>query len=153
MPLQDLVIRSQLIPPRQRRGVLRRPRLEAALAGVLDYPITVVHAATGYGKSTALAALAGMLHALYSPNVSPGIANLASTVNLLLMVLIGGVGTLSGAPIGAALVRLLSFYLDKWFGEASGFLIGLVYVGIVLFLPYGIVGTAKLKGFQWRAGW
>ena len=94
-----------------------------------------------------------MLHALYSPNVSPGIANLASTVNLLLMVLIGGVGTLSGAPIGAALVRLLSFYLDKWFGEASGFLIGLVYVGIVLFLPYGIVGTAKLKGFQWRAGW
>jgi len=103
--------------------------------------------------SSFVAALAGMLHGLYSPNISPGVANLGSTVNVLLMVLIGGVGTLSGAPVGAAIVRLLSFYLDKWFGDASGFLIGLVYVLIVLFLPYGIVGTAKLKSFQWKAGW
>jgi LuxR family maltose regulon positive regulatory protein len=58
MALRDLVIRSQLIPPRQRRGVLRRPRLEARLAAVHDYPLTVVQAGTGYGKSTALAALA-----------------------------------------------------------------------------------------------
>ena len=64
MALQDLVIRSQLVPPRQRKGVVRRPRLEAALTAVLDYPITVVHAATGYGKSTALAALAGIIDPL-----------------------------------------------------------------------------------------
>ncbi len=64
MPLQDLVIRSQLIPPRQRKGVVRRPRLESALSGILDYPVTVVHAATGYGKSTALAALAGIVDPL-----------------------------------------------------------------------------------------
>jgi DNA-binding SARP family transcriptional activator len=57
MSLQDLVIHSQLIPPRQRKGVLRRPRLEARLAAILDYPLTLVQAGTGYGKSTALAAL------------------------------------------------------------------------------------------------
>ena len=57
MALTDLVIRSQLIPPRQRRGVLRRPRLEARLADALDYPLTIVQAGTGYGKSTALASL------------------------------------------------------------------------------------------------
>jgi LuxR family maltose regulon positive regulatory protein len=57
MALTDLVIRSQLIPPRQRRGVLRRPRLEARLAEVLDYSLTLVQAGTGYGKSTALASL------------------------------------------------------------------------------------------------
>jgi ATP/maltotriose-dependent transcriptional regulator MalT/DNA-binding SARP family transcriptional activator len=57
MALTDLVIRSQLIPPRQRRGVLRRPRLDARLADVLDYPLTLVQAGTGYGKSTALASL------------------------------------------------------------------------------------------------
>jgi LuxR family maltose regulon positive regulatory protein len=61
MVLKDLVIRSQLLPPRQRKGVLRRPRLDARLLAVLDYPLTLVHAATGYGKSTALAALAGLL--------------------------------------------------------------------------------------------
>jgi len=59
--LKDLVIRSQLLPPRQRKGVLRRPRLESRLLAVLDYPLTLVHAATGYGKSTTLAALAGLV--------------------------------------------------------------------------------------------
>ncbi len=57
MGLTDLVIRSQLIPPRERRGVLRRPRLEARLGEALDYPLTLVQAGTGYGKSTALASL------------------------------------------------------------------------------------------------
>ena len=51
MALRDLVIQSQLIPPRQRKGVLRRPRLEARLEDVLDYPLTLVQAGTGYGKS------------------------------------------------------------------------------------------------------
>jgi LuxR family maltose regulon positive regulatory protein len=64
MALEDLVIRSQLFPPRQRGGLLRRPRLEARLEAVLDYPLTVVQAATGYGKSTALAALADLLPSL-----------------------------------------------------------------------------------------
>jgi len=59
MGLNDLVIQSQLVPPQQRRGVLRRPRLEARLAAVLDYPLTIVQAGTGYGKSTALAVLTG----------------------------------------------------------------------------------------------
>jgi LuxR family maltose regulon positive regulatory protein len=61
MALDDLVIRSQLFPPRQRGGLLRRPRLEARLEAVLDYPLTIVQAATGYGKSTALAALADLI--------------------------------------------------------------------------------------------
>jgi len=64
MALKDLVIRSQLIPPRQRRGVLRRPRLETRLQAVLDHPLTLVHAGTGYGKSTALAVLAAAVHPL-----------------------------------------------------------------------------------------
>ncbi len=65
MALRDLVIRSQLIPPRQRRGMLRRPRLEARLAEALDYPLTLVQAGTGYGKSTALAALADHVDEFY----------------------------------------------------------------------------------------
>jgi LuxR family maltose regulon positive regulatory protein len=65
MALRDLVIRSQLVPPRQPRGVLRRPRLEARLAAVLDHPLTLVQAGTGYGKSTALAALAEAVEPLF----------------------------------------------------------------------------------------
>ncbi len=59
MSLQDLVVQSQLVPPALRKGILRRPRLEMRLDAILDYPLTIVQAGTGYGKSTALAALAG----------------------------------------------------------------------------------------------
>lgn len=99
------------------------------------------------------AALAGMLHTLYKPIVSPEIAGLGFTVQGLLMLLIGGIGTLSGAMLGAAVLRLMEFYLSRWFAERAAFVIGLVYVLIVLFLPYGIVGTYRLKRLEWRAGW
>ncbi len=99
------------------------------------------------------AALAGLLNALYKPIVSPEIASMAYTVDALLMILIGGMGTLSGAMIGAALYRLLDFYLYKWFGEAAGFLLGAIYVTFVLFVPYGLVGTWQLRRLQWRQGW
>jgi LuxR family maltose regulon positive regulatory protein len=53
----ELVVRTKLIPPRPRRSTLHRPRLTALLSRALDYRLTVVHAGTGYGKSTALASL------------------------------------------------------------------------------------------------
>lgn len=103
--------------------------------------------------SAVAASLAGMLHALYKPIVSPEIATLGFTVDGLLMILIGGIGTLSGPMLGAATFRLMDFYFNRWFGETAGFLIGAVYVAIVLFVPYGIVGTWRLRNTDWRTGW
>jgi branched-chain amino acid transport system permease protein len=99
------------------------------------------------------AALAGLINALFQPIVSPEIAGMGYTVDALLIILIGGMGTLSGAMIGAALYRLLEFYLHKWFGESSAFLLGAVYVAFVLFVPYGIVGTYRLRRLEWKQGW
>jgi branched-chain amino acid transport system permease protein len=98
------------------------------------------------------AGLAGLLHTLYKPIVSPEIASMNYTVGALLMILIGGMGTLSGAMVGAATFRLMDFYLDKWFGESAGFLLGAVYTALVLFVPYGIVGTWKLRSLQIKQG-
>ena len=86
-----------------------------------------------------------MLHAYYQPIVSPHVAGLGFTVAALLMILIGGIGTLSGALIGAAVYRLLAFFIDRWFGEMSGFMLGVIYVALVLFVPYGIVGTWRMR--------
>jgi branched-chain amino acid transport system permease protein len=72
---------------------------------------------------------------------------------VLLMILIGGLGTLSGAVIGAAVFRLLEFYLDRWFGASAGIILGLVFIAIVLYLPYGIVGTWRIKASARSAGW
>lgn len=99
------------------------------------------------------ASLAGALHALYQPIVSPTIASLTYTVNALLMILMGGVGTLSGALVGAAVFRLMQFFLDRIFGESSSFILGVVYVALVLFVPYGVVGTWRARGGEWKQVW
>ena len=57
MGLRDLVINSQLMPPKRRTGILKRPRVDELLDKVLDYPLTLIQAGTGYGKTTALSIL------------------------------------------------------------------------------------------------
>jgi branched-chain amino acid transport system permease protein len=91
------------------------------------------------------ASAAGMLWTMHQPIVTPSIAGLGWMVAALLMVLMGGIGTLTGAIVGAAMFRLLSFYLERWFGGGASLLLGIAYVLLVLFLPYGIVGTWRLK--------
>ena len=103
--------------------------------------------------SSITAALAGMLHALFQPIVSPHLTGLGFTVQALLMNLMGGVGTLVGALVGGALYKLLEFGLDKVVGASSSYIIGLIYVALVLFLPYGIVGTWQMRRNDLRAGW
>ena len=89
---------------------------------------------------------------MHQPIVTPNVAGLGFTVTALLVILIGGVGTITGALVGAAVYRLLQFYLDRWFGAASELLIGLAYVVLVLYLPYGIVGTWRVRGARIKEG-
>lgn len=98
------------------------------------------------------AVVASFLHTIHQPIVSPNVAGLSFTVAALLIILIGGVGTLSGAIVGAAVFRLLEFYLESWFKEYAAFLLGLVYVLIVMFLPYGIVGTYQARKLNIQRG-
>lgn len=103
--------------------------------------------------SSFTAALAGFMHALYQPIVSPNVASMGFTVTALLIVLIGGVGTLEGALVGALAYRLLDFGLRRYIGESASFINGAIYVAFVLFVPYGIVGTWRLKSLQIKQGW
>lgn len=103
--------------------------------------------------SSFTAALAGFLHTLYQPIVSPNVASLGFTVTALLIILIGGVGTLNGALVGAIVYRLLDYALRKYIGESASFINGAVYVAFVLFVPFGIVGTWRLKSLQMKQGW
>lgn len=58
MPRDALLLHTKLAPPRLRKRVLARSPLITKLREALDYRLTLVQAGTGYGKSTALAALA-----------------------------------------------------------------------------------------------
>ncbi|NNJ11718.1 tetratricopeptide repeat protein [Chloroflexales bacterium ZM16-3] len=58
MPNETLLLRAKLAPPRLHRLLLPRPALAARLREALDYRVTLLQAGTGYGKTTALVALA-----------------------------------------------------------------------------------------------
>ena len=102
--------------------------------------------------SSITAAVSGMLWAMHQPIVTPTVAGLGWMVTVLLMVIMGGIGTLSGAIVGAGTYRLLDFYLERWFGGGATMLLGAAFILIVLFLPYGIVGTWRVKSAQVREG-
>jgi len=91
-------------------------------------------------------ALAGLLFVYYHQFVSPHALNLASSAEVLLMVISGGTGTLLGPVVGAALVVIVknvaSAYIERW-----NLVLGAIFVAIVVFMPEGIVpGTVRV----WR---
>src|SRR4249919_3267400 len=58
-PREDLVVRTRFVPPTLRRHIIARPRVEAIIARAVEYPLTVVKAEPGYGKTTAVASWLG----------------------------------------------------------------------------------------------
>lgn len=69
-PLRDdLVVRTRFVPPAIRRHIIARPRVEAIIERALEFPLTIVKAEPGYGKTTAVAswlAATGHRHVWYN---------------------------------------------------------------------------------------
>ncbi len=103
--------------------------------------------------SGVMAALAGAFNALWNLNANPAVLGVGTTINALLMTIIGGVGSLIGPMLGAAVIQLLGYWLNVFFGPSWPLLFGIVYILIVLFLPYGIVGTWRLRSAGWKMLW
>ncbi|MCA0214645.1 MAG: branched-chain amino acid ABC transporter permease [Proteobacteria bacterium] len=86
-----------------------------------------------------LSGMAGGFYAHYISFVGPEVFRFAFMVSMIIMVLIGGKGTLVGPLIGALLVTFLEEYLREA-KELRLSLFGLAVIGIVLFLPRGMMG-------------
>jgi branched-chain amino acid transport system permease protein len=87
--------------------------------------------------------LAGVLWAHTAGIVSPENVVLTTSVDALLMVVLGGAGTLVGGAIGAAVVIALREYLSTlvpWWQ----YVLGAVYVLTILYLPNGMMGIPNL---------
>jgi branched-chain amino acid transport system permease protein len=89
--------------------------------------------------------LAGVLWAQTNGHVSPETVVLTTSVDSLLMVVLGGAGTLVGAIIGTGIVFGLREYLSTlvpWWQ----YVLGAVYVLTILYLPMGLMGIpARLR--------
>ncbi|MBI4788554.1 MAG: branched-chain amino acid ABC transporter permease [Chloroflexi bacterium] len=100
-----------------------------------------------------LAALAGALYAMWNRSATPQTMDVNTTINALLMAIIGGSGTLIGPMLGAGVLELLGYILNAWLGSIWQLVFGVIYVLLVLFLPYGLVGTWRARNASWRAMW
>jgi branched-chain amino acid transport system permease protein len=82
--------------------------------------------------------VAGLLYLYYNQFVSPQAVALTASAEALLMVISGGTGTLLGPIVGAALVVVIknvaSAYIERW-----NFVLGAIFVVIVVFMPEGLV--------------
>jgi branched-chain amino acid transport system permease protein len=99
------------------------------------------------------AGLAGALYAPFVLSVNP--ANVMSSsvmINVLLYSILGGLGTLFGPMIGAAIITLLASELTglPYVGEYWMLVLGIFYLIVIMFLPYGIVITWKIRGASFR---
>ena len=116
-----------------------------------------------YVISGTVATLAGALYALFVGTVSTNLFTADVTIQLLLMVIIGGAGSLWGAILGAAIVRALDRYLNElagagwvsnlpdWLHNTIGqplLIFGAIYLLLIYFFPQGIAGVVQ----RWRPG-
>jgi branched-chain amino acid transport system permease protein len=89
-----------------------------------------------------LAGVAGALYTQFVGSITPEAFLWRTSGEALLMVIIGGTGTLGGAMLGAAAFILLqsfvSSYTERWM-----LLLGLTFIVFVLFAPGGIVGALR----------
>ncbi len=93
------------------------------------------------------AAMAGLAGALFVPQVgaiTPSAVGIVPSIEYVLLVAVGGRGTLSGAVVGAIVVSWLRSTLSETFPETWVYFYGALFIGAVLLFPTGIVGFARM---------
>jgi branched-chain amino acid transport system permease protein len=127
--------------------VLVRSPFGRSLAGIRERELrmqilgynTWLHKYIAFIIAGGFGGLAGVLWAHTNGHVSPETVVLTTSVDALLMVVLGGAGTLVGATIGTAIVFGLREFLSTlvpWWQYA----LGAVYVLTILYLPMGLMG-------------
>ncbi|RJR08925.1 branched-chain amino acid ABC transporter permease [Candidatus Parcubacteria bacterium] len=96
-----------------------------------------------------VASFAGSLYVLTLRFVNTFVFAVDVTLDALLMTIIGGVGTLIGAILGAGLIEFAHHWLTDlakvhWIFERWIIFFGILYILVVMFFPQGIIGTVRI---------
>ncbi len=92
------------------------------------------------------AALAGLAGALYVPQVgiiTPSQIGVIPSIEMVIWVAVGGRGTLVGAVVGAIGVNWARSFLTTSYPDLWLIFLGALFVGVVLFIPDGIMGSLR----------
>jgi branched-chain amino acid transport system permease protein len=101
-----------------------------------------LHLFIGFTASGFFAGVAGALYAMFNNFVSPSTVGLAQSVEGVLMMVAGGVGTLFGSFVGAAAIialeNIVSAHTERW-----QMVLGITFILIMIFAPEGIIGKLR----------
>ncbi|HXX26382.1 MAG TPA: branched-chain amino acid ABC transporter permease [Pseudolabrys sp.] len=137
--------------------VLVRSPFGQSLAGIRERELrmqilgynTWLHKYIAFIIAGGFGGLSGVLWAHTNGHVSPETLVLTTSVDSLLMVVLGGAGTLVGGCFGAAIVfglrEFLSTLVPWW-----QYVLGAVYVLTILYLPMGLMGIPERIRQNWR---
>lgn len=144
--------------------VLKAIRENETRAEAIGYRV-VAYRTFVFCIAAVIASLAGTIYAIWLKYTGPDTAlSFAIMIDILLMVVIGGMGTLWGAVIGAVLLVLAQYYLRDLMGTAAEmmhnvpilpyalepdrwlFWLGIIFILLVYFFPKGIAGTLAERG-------
>ena len=90
------------------------------------------------------AALAGSIHASYFGVINPGQFNFNKSIDVLIIVVFGGIGSVTGSVVAAILLGLINVYLQK-FGALRMIIYALVLILIMIFRPSGLMGNVEFS--------
>ncbi|HYV37458.1 MAG TPA: urea ABC transporter permease subunit UrtC [Gemmataceae bacterium] len=96
-----------------------------------------------FAIAAAMAGMAGALYAAANRTIGPEFFKVDFSIDAVIFVAVGGRGTLFGAVLGAFLVRYVSTTISDDHPETWRFILGGLFIAVVLFLPYGIMGALR----------
>jgi branched-chain amino acid transport system permease protein len=133
------------------RSLVRTP-FGIALQGVRDDPIRMgslgynvpLHRTLTFALGAFIASLAGILYGWWNGVIAPDNVGLGATVDLLIIAVIGGLGRVEGAWLGAfAFIAINNYVRDvsvPVLGGSFNTVIGLIFLAIVIVSPGGLMG-------------
>ncbi|HCO97701.1 MAG: Inner-membrane translocator [Thermotoga sp. 50_1627] len=125
-------------------AAMRENELVARVFGVhLTY-----HKVVAFSFGSALAALAGALYAHTIGYIAPSLFGLGKSLDLLAMVVIGGLALEIGPFFGATLYTVLPFFFSRS-GFSLSIIFGTILILTVLFMPRGIAYHAMNFWLKW----
>ncbi len=133
------------------RYVVRTP-FGISLQGVRDDPVRMgslgynvaLHRTLAFTFAAFIASLAGVLYGWWNGVIAPDNVGLGATVDLLIVAVIGGLGRVEGAWLGAFAFVIINNYVRDVsvpvLGGSFNTVIGLIFLAIVIVSPSGLMG-------------
>jgi branched-chain amino acid transport system permease protein len=153
------IVGSRIVKGRPGQA-LQLVRDNPSAAAAIGVPVQGMKA-QAFVLSSMYAGVGGVFMALISQAVVPQNFNIMMSMSFLAMIIVGGLGSVGGAILGASLVTFLPAYIDKLGGQhiipfvdptgltgisggtISSVLFGLVVILMLIFEPHGFVGLFR----------